>query len=109
MPDYILIFITTGSHQEAEKLAKTLVEKKLAACGTIVPDVHSVFRWKGTIESEQEVLLMLKSRAKVFPNIIRIVKSLHSYDVPEIIALPIIAGSEEYLSWIDEETQYIRD
>ena len=86
-------------------LSKALVEKKLAACGNIVPDVRSVFWWQGTLEIDQEVLLILKSRFALFSEIIAVVKSLHSYDEPEIIALPIFAGSESYLAWIDQETQ----
>jgi periplasmic divalent cation tolerance protein len=105
MSDYILVFVTTASAQEAEQLGKTLVEKRLAACGNIVQDIHSVFWWKETIETEQEALLILKSRAELFPTIINEVKSLHSYEVPEIIAIPIISGSEDYLKWIYEETQ----
>lgn len=103
--EYILIFITTGSIQEAEMLSKVLVEKKLAACGNIVPEVRSVFSWQGNLETEQETLLILKSRFALFSEIMTVVKSLHSYDEPEIIALPILAGSESYLDWIHQETQ----
>ena len=107
--DYILVFITTSSSQEAEQLGKAIVEKKLAACGNIISDIRSIFWWKKTLETEEEALLILKSRTVLFPELITAVKSLHSYEVPEIIGLPIIAGSEEYLCWIDEETQYDPD
>jgi periplasmic divalent cation tolerance protein len=103
--DYILVFITTSSSQEAEKLGKAMVEKKLAACGNIISDIRSIFWWNNSIETEEEALLILKSRAVLFSELITAVKSLHSYEVPEIIGLPIIAGSKEYLRWIDEETQ----
>lgn len=103
--EYILTFITTGSVQEAEILAKTLVEKKLAACGNIVPAIRSIFWWQGKLENEQEALLILKSRSALLSDIIRVVKTLHSYDEPEIIAIPILAGSESYLAWIEKETQ----
>ncbi|MDY0093300.1 MAG: divalent-cation tolerance protein CutA [Candidatus Vecturithrix sp.] len=102
---YILIFITASSVQEAEMLATALVKKKLAACGNILPDLRSVFWWQGNLENEQEALLILKSRFALLSDIIRVVKSLHSYDEPEIIAIPILAGSESYLAWIEQETQ----
>ena len=105
MSDYILVFVTTASPQEAEQLGKTLVEKRFAACGNIVQDIRSIFWWKDAIENEQEALLILKSRAVLFPTIIDVVRSLHSYEVPEIIATPIILGSNGYLNWIDQETR----
>ena len=107
MTEYILVFITASSQQEAEALGKSLVEKKLAACGNVVPDIRSIFWWRGMIETEQEALLLLKSRSLLFSKIVNVVKSLHSYEVPEIIALPITLGSEDYLTWLDEETQQI--
>jgi periplasmic divalent cation tolerance protein len=102
---YIIVFITASSLQEAEKLATVLVEKRLAACGNIISDIRSVFWWQDTLEVEQEVLLMLKSRSELFSEIVAAVKKIHSYDVPEIIALPIIFGSEEYLDWLNNETR----
>ena len=108
MTDYILIFVTASSVHEAEQLGKTLVEKRLAACGNIIQDIRSVFCWKNMIETEQEALLLLKSRAALFPLIKDLVISLHSYEVPEIIAIPIVSGSEDYLNWIDEETQAVQ-
>jgi len=108
MSDYILIFITAASPQEAEQLGKALVEKRLAACGNIVRDIRSIFWWKDTLETEQEALLLLKSRADLFPAIVNVVTSLHSYDVPEVIAVPIISGSENYLKWIDQETKKVQ-
>jgi periplasmic divalent cation tolerance protein len=105
MSDYILVFVTTASPQEAEQLGKTLVEKRLAACGNIVQDIRSIFWWKDAIDTEQEALLILKSRTALFPTIVNVVTSLHSYEVPEVIAIPIISGSEDYLKWIDQETQ----
>lgn len=107
MSDYIVVFITAPSLQEAEQLGKALVEKRLAACGNIVQDIRSIFWWKDTIETEQEALLILKSRAALFPTIVNVVTYLHSYEVSEIIAIPIISGSEDYLKWIDQETQKI--
>ena len=99
----VVIFITAGSVEEAEKIGNSLVGEKLAACCSIINSVNSIFRWEGKICKENEVLLIVKSSLDLFDDIVKKVKSLHSYDVPEIIALPIISGSEDYLKWIDEE------
>jgi periplasmic divalent cation tolerance protein len=99
--DSIVVLITAGSEEEAHKIAKLLVEERKAACVNIVPGVDSLFRWKGKIDSARESLLLVKTRASLFPEIITLVKETHSYEVPEIIALPIIGGSEEYLKWLD--------
>ncbi len=103
--EHIIILVTTSTFQEAERIAQALVEKRLVACGNIIRNVHSIFWWKETLETEREALLILKSRAKLFSDIVAAVQELHSYEVPDIIALPIVAGSEKYLAWIDEETK----
>jgi periplasmic divalent cation tolerance protein len=99
--DRIIVFITAGSEEEAHKIAELLVNGKKAACVNIVPKVDSLFRWKGKLDSARESLLLVKTKASLFPEIISLVKEIHSYEVPEIIALPIIAGSEDYLKWLD--------
>jgi periplasmic divalent cation tolerance protein len=99
--DRIIVLITAGSEQEAHNIADSLVEGKKAACVNIVPAVESLFRWEGKIESARESLLLAKTRASLFPEIVEMVKRIHSYEVPEIIALPVIAGSEDYLAWLD--------
>ncbi len=99
--DPILVLITAGSEEEAHKIAQSLVSEKKAACVNIVPHVDSLFRWKGKIDSARESLMLVKTRASLFPEIITLVKEIHSYEVPEIIALPVIAGSEDYLEWLD--------
>ena len=99
--DRIVVLITAGSEEEAHKIAKLLVKKKKAACVNIVPEVDSLFRWKDKIDSARECLLLIKTKASLFPEIVELVRRMHSYEVPEIIALPIIAGSEEYLKWLD--------
>lgn len=99
--DRIIILITAGSQEEARKIAESLVEEKKAACVNIVPGVDSLFRWEGKLDSARESLLLVKTRASLFPEIVELVKRTHSYEVPEIIALPIIAGSEDYLKWLD--------
>jgi len=104
-PAYLVVFITTSSCEEARKIADALVEQSKAACVNIVPQVKSLFRWKGKIEEAEESLLVVKTRAKLFPEVMNLVKGIHSYEVPEIIALPITEGNPDYLEWIDEETE----
>jgi periplasmic divalent cation tolerance protein len=103
MTDKIVVLVTCGSAREAKKIARTLVEKRLAVCGNILgAPVRSIYRWKGKVETAREWLLILKSSRARFKALEAEVKRLHSYDVPEIIALPISAGSTEYLKWIGE-------
>jgi len=102
--DFIVVFVTAANKAEAEQISRFLVEKKLAACCNVIDPVFSVFQWEGKMCREQEVLLIIKSVAKRFDDIVTAVKKLHSYTTPEIIALPIIAGSEDYLSWVKTET-----
>jgi periplasmic divalent cation tolerance protein len=97
----VVLMITACNEEEARKIAELLVREKKAACVNIVPRVDSLFRWKGKIDSAHESLLLVKTRASLVSEIISLVKQAHSYDVPEIIALPIIGGSEEYLDWLD--------
>lgn len=99
---YIVIFITASNKEEAEKIANKLVENKLAACVNIVDNVRSLFWWEAKIDSANETLMIVKSRKSHLARIIKLVKSLHSYQTPEIIALPIIGGDKNYLKWIDE-------
>jgi periplasmic divalent cation tolerance protein len=99
--DRIIVFITAGSEEEAHKIAELLVNERKAACVNIVPKVDSVFRWEDKLDSARESLLLVKTKASLFPEIVKLVKRTHSYAVPEIIALPIIAGSEDYLKWLD--------
>jgi len=101
---YVVVFITTGSYKEARKIADELVAQRKAACVNIVPSVNSIFRWKGKIENAEENLLVVKTRAKLFPEVVSAVKGIHSYEVPEIIALPIVDGNPDYLAWLKEET-----
>ena len=98
----IVIFITAANIKEAERIASALVKEKLAACVNIVEGIKSLFWWQGKVDRSKEVLLMVKSRKSKISKIIRRVKSLHSYEVPEIIALPIVAGEPNYLKWLNE-------
>jgi periplasmic divalent cation tolerance protein len=104
MEDFIIILVTASSEEEAKKVAQSLVDKRLAACVNIIKDVQSVFRWKGKILDEKELLLIVKTRKKLYKNVEEEVKNIHSYEVPEVIAFPIISGSKDYLYWIDSET-----
>lgn len=97
----IIVLITAASEEEGYTIARLLVKEKKAACVNIVPGVESLFRWKGRIDSARESLLLVKTRASLLPDIIGLVKGIHSYELPEIIALPIIGGSEDYLRWLD--------
>ena len=105
MDEYILILVTVGSLTEGEKIGKALIEEGLAACVNILPGVTSIFRWKGDVFSEGEQLMLIKSRKALFHKIKDRVMNLHSYDVPEIIGIPITLGSPDYLKWIDEATK----
>lgn len=99
---YILVLVTTKDFEQAETISKELLKQKLIACANIVNPVVSYFHWSGTISKSEECLVIMKSRGHLFPRISEQVKALHSYEVPEIIALPITLGSSDYLAWIDE-------
>lgn len=101
----IVILITTGSVEEAQNIARLLLNKRTVACVNIVPKVDSLFWWEGEIDSTQESLLIAKTKAPLLTEIIELVKSIHSYEVPEVIALPVIGGSTDYLNWIDSEVE----
>jgi periplasmic divalent cation tolerance protein len=104
MTDYVLVLVTASSEKEGEKIAQALVKEKLAACVNVLPTIRSIYRWKGEITSEQEVLLLAKTKDRLFEKLKKRVLELHSYEVPEIVALPVLAGFEAYLGWIGKET-----
>lgn len=99
---YIVVLITASSQGEAYAIGKALVEGRLAACVNLVPGLQSLFWWQGRIDEQTEALLVVKTRSDLLPSLIEAVKRLHSYSVPEIIALPILGGAPDYLSWLDE-------
>jgi periplasmic divalent cation tolerance protein len=101
---YIAVFITVKDPEEGQKIAKTLLKRRLAACINIIPGVESHFWWKDKLDMSSEILLIAKSKEALLPDIIKSVKRSHSYSTPEVIALPIISGSRDYLEWIDSET-----
>ena len=102
---YIVIFITTATTEEAQRISKALLEQRKVACVNIVPRVSSFFWWQDKIDSAQESLLIVKTKASQLNELVRLVKELHSYDVPEIIAMPIVGGNQDYLEWIGNEVK----
>ncbi len=105
MSERLVVLMTTGSQEEAEKIAQALVKEMLAACVNIVPGITSVYRWEDEVQQDREWLLVAKTRREVLNDLVRRVRRLHSYDVPEVIALPLEGGSDAYLRWIDSEVQ----
>lgn len=103
MTDKIMVMVTCGSRAEAKKIARAVVEARLAACANVMGSpVQSIYRWKGKVRTAKEVLLLLKSTRKRFSALEREIRQLHSYDTPEIIAVPIAEGARAYLQWIGE-------
>ncbi|NQT46628.1 MAG: divalent-cation tolerance protein CutA [Candidatus Omnitrophica bacterium] len=100
--NYIVIFVTTPSISLARKISKTLISKRLVACSNIVKGVNSIFFWKGRVEDSKECLLIMKSQERLFKKIEKEVRRLHNYEVPEVIAIPIVDGSKPYLDWVKE-------
>lgn len=103
--DNLVVLVSTGSVEEAKSIAHHVVEERLAACASVIERVQSIFRWEGNIRSESESLLILKTTGVRFSELQARIKALHSYSVPEIIALPILVGSADYLAWLGKETQ----
>ena len=97
---YIVVMVTTASKQEAEKIAQRLLKERLIACANIIGPVSSLFRWSGKVEKTEECLIFMKSRKDLFEKLAEIVKALHSYEVPEIIVLPVVGGLKAYLDWL---------
>ncbi|MEK6743251.1 MAG: divalent-cation tolerance protein CutA [Nitrospirota bacterium] len=105
MAEEIVILITASSPEEGAKIAQALVAEHLVACVNCIPGVRSFFLWEGKAQDAAEVLLVCKSRMVLMEKVMERVKSLHSYTVPEIIALPIAAGSSDYLAWVNDSTK----
>ena len=103
MTDKIVVLSTCASAEEAQRVARGLVEKRLAACVNIIPGVRSVYRWKDAIEDEEEVLLLIKTSRALLEELREEIERLHSYEVPEVIALSVVDGSERYLAWMNRE------
>lgn len=100
----IIVLITASNEVEAARIARALVEAKLSGCVNIIRDIRSIYSWQGKVEDENEAFMLVKTQESLFDSLMEKVKELHSYTVPEIIALPIIRGSEDYLRWLKEVT-----
>jgi uncharacterized protein involved in tolerance to divalent cations len=105
MGEFIVVYVTAGSADEGQRIAGALVEERLAACVNRVTGVRSTYRWEGRVERADEELLIVKTSRDLFERLKKRIAELHSYSVPEIIALPIIDGSESYLKWLHEELE----
>lgn len=105
MTDFIVVYVTVASSEEGQRIARALVEERLAACVNLVKGVESIYRWQGKVEQSQEELLVIKSKQELFSRLRDRVKALHSYTVPEIVALPVLEGGKEYLQWWAEQLQ----
>lgn len=105
MTDKIVVLVTAASLRESTKIARQLVEAKLAACVNITQPIRSIYRWQGKMADEREFLLIVKSTRELFPEIKAAVSKIHSYQTPEIICLPIIDGSENYLQWLSDSVK----
>lgn len=102
---HVIILVTCPNISSAAKISDILLEKRLAACTNTVPGIESRFRWKGKIRKSGEVLMIIKTRKSLIKRVEKAVKESHPYEVPEIIAIPIVSGSPEYLNWINSETE----
>src|ERR1043166_824072 len=100
MTEFIIVLVTVGSADEGERLAEAVVGEQLAACVNVVGPVRSIYRWEGRVQRDEERLLIIKTRNALFDALTASLRELHSYQTPEIIALPIVAGSDRYLDWL---------
>jgi periplasmic divalent cation tolerance protein len=104
MKSKIVVLVTCGGMETAEKISKALIEKRLAACVNIISGVRSLYRWEGKVQDDNEWLMLIKTREECFEELKALVLDLHPYEVPEIVSLPIGKGHQEYLAWIERET-----
>jgi periplasmic divalent cation tolerance protein len=102
MTDFQIVLSTCADREQAERIAHRMVELQVAACVNILPGVQSIYRWQGKVESAAEVLMVIKTRADLVPEVEMTIAGLHSYEVPEFLVLPIYAGSHAYLAWLSE-------
>jgi periplasmic divalent cation tolerance protein len=109
MTDKIVVFSTCNSAAQAERIAHALVEQRLAACVSIVPGIRSIYHWKEQIEDAVEWLLVIKSRRDLMDELRAAIGKIHSFEVPELLALPVVDGSESYIAWLDRELRPIKD
>lgn len=105
MSDFILVQTSVDTREGAQRVADTLIEQRLAACGWVSGPIASTYWWNGQIERSQEWVCTLKTRQDLFPAVEQAIKAVHPYEVPEIVATPLVAGSQDYLAWIAQETR----
>jgi periplasmic divalent cation tolerance protein len=103
MTEKILVLSNCGSEEEARRVARALVEARVAACVNIVAGVHSVYHWEGSIQEGSEWMLIIKSTRALFDSLAAELRRIHSYQVPEVLAIPVVDGDQDYLAWIDRE------
>ena len=101
----VVVFVTVGTQEEAQKIASVLLERRKGACVNIVAGVDSRYRWQGKLETDREALMIIKTRTALVDELVDLVKEIHPYDVPEVIVLPIVDGNSDYLRWIDREVR----
>ena len=102
---YLVLLVTVASSEEAHRITNELLRRRKAACVNIVPGVSSFFWWQGKLDSAQESILIIKTKASFLDEIVALVRELHSYEVPEIVALPVVGGNQEYLEWVGKEVR----
>jgi periplasmic divalent cation tolerance protein len=102
--EFVVVLVTTASAEEGARLGRTLVEERLAACANVVGPIRSIYRWQGAVEEADEHFVLLKARGTDVPTLEARVRALHSYDVPEVLALPVTGGSAPYLAWLADAT-----
>ena len=105
MTDKVIVYTTCGNITEAESIARNLIDNRLAACVNVIPGLLSYYRWQGKVENDTELLLMIKTAGNLIDEVRNALETLHSYDLPEMIVLPIIGGSPNYLEWLEQEVQ----
>jgi len=102
MTDALIVFTTFGSEEEAARVVRTLVEERLAACGNLLPGVRSLYSWQGEIQDQREVMAILKTRKQDWPALMSRLHELHSYEMPECLAIRIASGAPRYMAWLEE-------
>jgi periplasmic divalent cation tolerance protein len=103
MTEKIVVLSTCGSEEEAVRIAKRLVEGRVAACVNLIPRIRSIYRWEGKVEDATEWMLLIKTSRERYDALAAVLESAHSYELPEVLALPVVAGSPNYLAWLDSE------
>lgn len=104
MEDFVFVYVTTATVEEARLVGRRLVEARLAACANVIPGMESIYRWQGRVETAQECVLIAKTRTVLVDQLVAKVREWHSYECPCVVALPIVAGNPAYLRWLGEET-----